>query len=146
MKFIIPKNRVSNLMENLLKEDRDYMLPQNHPMIKVIRGSFGREPFIFNTSYAAPFAEDDSYVDVKIVYSIPEINLWKKDDMYEGTIYILVEKIILSLGGYSYQVYGYHDIPTWIWDDLQDHLTDNINDWNLPVEVDFNLEIKKRNT
>jgi hypothetical protein len=145
MKFIIPENRINLIIKNLIKEDRDYMLPQNHPMIKVIRGSFGREPFIFNTSYAAPFTEDDSYVDVKIVYSIPEINLWKKDDMYEGTIYILVEKIILSLGGYSDQVYGYHDIPTWIWDDLQDHSDDNINDWNLPVEVDFNIEIKKKN-
>jgi hypothetical protein len=145
MKFIIPKNRVSNLMGNLIKEDRDYMLPQNHPMIKVIRGSFGKEPFIFNTSYEAPFAEDDSYVDVKIIYSIPEINLRKEDDTYIGTIYILVEKIILSLGEDVDQVYGYNDIPTWIWDDLLDHLADNINDWNLPVEVDFDLEIKKRN-
>jgi hypothetical protein len=144
MKFIIPENRVNSIVKNLLNEDRDYMLPQNHPMIKVIRGSFGKEPFIFNTSYTAPFAEDDSYVDVEITYSIPKMNLWKEDDMYKGTIYILVEKIILSLGEYADRVYGYHDIPTWIWDDLQDYSADNINDWNLPVEVDFNIEIKKK--
>lgn len=146
MKFIIPENRINPIVGNLIKEDSDYLLPQNHPMTKVIRGLFGKEPFIFNTTYNTPFAEDDSYVDVKILYSIPEINLWKKDDTYEGTIYILVEKIILSLGRYSDQVYGYHDIPTWIWDDLLDNLADNINDWNLPVEVDFTLEIKERNT
>jgi hypothetical protein len=144
MKFIIPENKINSIVKNLLNEDRSYLLPQNHPMIKVIRGSFGKEPFSYNTSYAEPFSEDNSYIDVKIVYSIPEINLWKKDDMYEGTIYILVEKIILSLGEYSDQVYGYHDIPTWIWDDLQDHLGDNINDWNLPVECDVNIEVKKK--
>jgi hypothetical protein len=144
MKFIIPENRVSNLMENLLNEDRDYLLPQNHPLIKTIKASFGKEPFIFNTSYVAPFAEDDSVVDVHIAYSTPKINLWKEDEMYKGTIYILVEKIILSLREDAEQVYGYHDIPTWIWDDLQDHLADSISDWNIPVDVDFDITIKKK--
>lgn len=144
MKFIIPENRINSIVKNIIKEDRDYLLPQNHPMIKVIRGSFGKEPFIFNTSYDAPFAEDDSYVDVEITYSIPKINLWKEDDMYKGTIHILVEKLILSLGENTEQVYGYHDIPTWIWDDIQDYLSDKINDWNLPVECDFDIKVKKK--
>ena len=144
MKFIIPENRVNSIVKNLIKEDRDYLLPHNHPMIKVIKGLLGKEPFIFNTSYAAPFAEDDSQVDVEITYSIPQINLWTDNDMFIGTMYILVEKIILSLGGYSDQVYGYHDIPTWIWDDLSDYLKDKINDWNLPVDCDVNIEIRKK--
>lgn len=144
MKFIIPENRINPIVKNLIKEDIDYVLPQNHPMIKVIRGSFGKEPFIFNTSYTAPFAEDDSHVDVEITYSIPKINLWKEDDMYKGTIYILVEEIFLSLNEHTEQVYGYHDIPTWIWDDLSDYLRDKITDWNLPVDCDVNIEIRKK--
>lgn len=144
MKFIIPENRVNSIVKNLIKEDEDHLLPHNHPMIKVIKGLLGKEPFIFNTSYEAPFAEDNSQVDVEITYSIPQINLWTDNDMFIGTIYILVEKIILSLDGYSDQVYGYDDIPTWIWMDLQDYLADKINDWNLPVDCDFNIEVKKK--
>lgn len=144
MKFIIPEYKINPIIKNLLKEDRDYLLPQNHPMIKVIKGSFGKEPLIFHTSYAAPFAEDDSYVDVEITYSIPKISLWKEDDMYKGTVHILVEEIFLNLNEHTEQVYGYHDIPAWIWDDIQDYLADKIEDWRLPVAVDFIIKVKKR--
>ena len=139
MKFIIPENRVNNVMVNYLNEDNDKRLPQNHPMIKAIKGSFGKEPYEFETNYSAPYSLGDEYVDAKIIYTVPVISIWKDDNHYKGTIYIFVEKILLSLNDDVEQVYKYYDVPTWIWDDIQDKLLEDIENWNLPVSVDFEI-------
>jgi len=146
MKFIIPKNRVFNLMENLLREEREEYLPQDHPLIKTIKASFGKEPYVYETSYAAPYSMGEDYVDVKIIFSISKISLWRHNvrNEYVGTVYILVEKIILTLNNDVEEFNKLDNIPSWIWEDIQDKLLENISNWNIPIDVDFDIKMKKK--
>jgi hypothetical protein len=82
--------------------------------------------------------------DVKIIYKITGVNVWKSTiaDFYEGTVHVEVDNInvkpVADDYDYHFEEMEIDDIPSWIWDDLQDKISDDVAKFfSTDVDVDF---------
>ena len=87
---------------------------------------------------------DEEYVDVLIKYEIDKVNVWKASIYepeleYEGTVYISIEKILIgNKETNSWEIAQRDDIPEWVWDSLQDNISDIVKKWfSAGVDVDI---------
>jgi hypothetical protein len=139
-------HKVKGTNSNIVTEseswaDRNYRLPKKHPMVQAIIRVIG-ESGVFNDSYSLPYSENDDMEDYQIDYHIDKVSLWADDDgEYNGTIYLMLDKIILgdSEGDDWTRVYGRDDLPSFCWDDLEEEIIEKIEKWIPNVGVDIEL-------
>jgi len=97
----------------------------------------------FETSFTPRYFSDE-YYDVKIIYKILGVNVWKHEDeeYYTGTVHIDVDSInvkpVADNYEYHFEEMEIDDIPSWIWDDLQDKIIDDVAKF-FYADVDVNL-------
>ena len=139
-------HKVKGTNSNIVTEseswaDRNYRLPKKHPMVQAIIRVIG-ESGVFNDSYSLPYSENDDMEDYQIDYHIDKVSLWADDDgEYNGTIYLMLDKIILgdSEGDDWTRVYGRDDLPSFCWDRLEEEIIEKIEKWIPNVGVDIEL-------
>jgi len=97
----------------------------------------------YDTTFTPRYFSDEMY-DVKIIYKITGVNVWKSTiaDFYEGTVHVEVDNInvkpVADDYDYHFEEMEIDDIPSWIWDDLQDKISDDVAKFfSTDVDVDF---------
>ena len=97
----------------------------------------------FETSFTPRYFSDE-YYDVKIIYKILGVNVWKHEDeeYYTGTVHIDVDSVnvkpVADNYEYHFEEMEIDDIPSWIWDDLQDKIIADVAKF-FYADVDVNL-------
>jgi hypothetical protein len=139
-------HKVKGTNSNIVTEseswaDRNYLLPKKHPMVQLIIKVIG-EVGVYNDSFIQPYDENDDMEDYQIDYHIDKVSLWADDDGdYNGTIYLMLDKIILgdSDGDDWTRVYGRDDLPSFCWDAMEEEIIERIKKWIPNVGVDIEL-------
>jgi hypothetical protein len=103
----------------------------------------------YNTEYNNTF--DEVTLDVSIEYHVEKSVVWKSklENMafyqgfrteYEGTIYIIVDRLLVGLKDEDTweRMYGYDDIPEYIWDDLKETIWGQVKKY-FDTDVDFDI-------
>lgn len=137
-------HKVKGTNSNIVTEskswaDRNYLLPKKHPMVQAIIKVVG-EAGVYNDSFIEPY--DENMVDFQIDYHIDKVSLWADEDGdYNGTIYLMLDKIILgdSDGDDWTRVYGRDDSPSFCWDAMEEEIIERIKKWIPNVGVDIAL-------
>ena len=137
-------HKVKGTNSNIVTEskswaDRNYLLPKKHPMVQAIIKAVG-EAGVFNDSFIQPY--DENMVDFQIDYHIDKVSLWADEDgEYIGTVYLMLDKIILgdSDGDDWVRVYGRDDLPSFCWDAMEEEIIERIEKWIPNVGVDIDL-------
>lgn len=97
----------------------------------------------FETTFTPRYFSDE-YYDVKIIYKILGVNVWKPEDekYYTGTVHIDVDSVnvkpVADDYEYHFEEMEIDDIPSWIWDDLQDKIIADVAKF-FYADVDVNL-------
>lgn len=97
----------------------------------------------FETTFTPRYFSDE-YYDVKIIYKILGVNVWKHEDeeYYTGTVHIDVDSVnvkpVADDYEYHFEEMEIDDIPSWIWDDLQDKIIADVAKF-FYADVDVNL-------
>ncbi len=97
----------------------------------------------FETTFTPRYFSDE-YYDVKIIYKILGVNVWKHEDeeYYTGTVHIDVDSVnvkpVADNYEYHFEEMEIDDIPSWIWDDLQDKIIADVAKF-FYADVDVNL-------
>jgi hypothetical protein len=127
---------MKKIIKNILKEYVDKSTGE------LIKDFLNNENNIFSESFVIPY--DEEYVDVLIKYEIDKVNVWKASIYepeleYEGTVYISIEKILIgNKETNSWEIAERDDIPEWVWDSLQDNISDVVRKWfSAGVDVDI---------
>jgi len=127
---------MKKIIKNILKEYVDKSTGE------LIKDFLNNENNIFSESFVIPY--DEEYVDVLIKYEIDKVNVWKASIYepeleYEGTVYISIEKILIgNRETNSWEIAERDDIPEWVWDSLQDNISDVVRKWfSAGVDVDI---------
>lgn len=127
---------MKKIIKNILKEYVDKSTGE------LIKDFLNNENNLFSESFVMPY--DEEYVDVLIKYEIDKVNVWKASIYepeleYEGTVYISIEKILIgNRETNSWEIGERDDIPEWVWDSLQDNISDVVRKWfSAGVDVDI---------
>ena len=130
-------------MERLLEEsfhEADFADREVSNQIRDFLETFHGE---YDTTFTPRYFSDEMY-DVKIIYKITGVNVWKSTiaDFYEGTVHVEVDNInvkpVADDYDYHFEEMEIDDIPSWIWDDLQDKISDDVAKFfSTDVDVDF---------
>ena len=97
----------------------------------------------FETTFTPRYFSDE-YYEVKIIYKILGVNVWKHEDeeYYTGTVHIDVDSVnvkpVADNYEYHFEEMEIDDIPSWIWDDLQDKIIADVAKF-FYADVDVNL-------
>jgi len=97
----------------------------------------------FKGKYLMPYTDKDDYVDFVISYNVTRVSLWKsngKHCMYEGTVYVKIDKIMVGFEGTDdwENVKNIQNLPSWIEDDFKDLILDELNIFdNICMDVDY---------
>jgi len=97
----------------------------------------------FKGNYLMPYTDKDDYVDFVISYHVTRVSLWKsngKHCMYEGTVYVKIDKIMVGFEGTDdwENVKNIQNLPSWIEDDFKDLILDELNIFdNICMDVDY---------
>lgn len=127
---------MKKIIKNILKEYVDKSTGE------LIKDFLNNENNLFSESFVMPY--DEEYVDVLIKYEIDKVNVWKASIYepeleYEGTVYISIEKILIgNKESNNWEIGERDDIPEWVWDSLQDNISDVVRKWfSAGVDVDI---------
>lgn len=100
----------------------------------------------FETTFTPRYFSDE-YYDVKIIYKILGVNVWEHEDekYYTGTVHIKVDSVnvkpVVDNYEHNFEVMEMDDIPSWIWDDIQDKIIDDVAKFfSADVDVNFGFE------
>ena len=136
------RDLIKKILEESFKEV-DFADREVSNQIKDFLNTFHGE---FETTFSPRYFSDDLY-DVKIIYAISGVNVWKSTiaDFYEGTVHVEVDSINVKPVGddydYHFEEMDIDDIPSWIWDDLQDKIADDVSKFfSADVDVNFGFE------
>jgi hypothetical protein len=97
----------------------------------------------FKGKYLMPYTDKDDYVDFVISYHVTRVSLWKsngKHCMYEGTVYVKIDKIMVGFEGTNdwEEVRRIQYLPSWIEDLFKDLILDELNIFdNICMDVDY---------
>ena len=115
------------LIKKVLREEtgKSYYLPEEHPIVKIIKKLINS-----NDDYETEtidFYENDSK-EIKIKYSVNRVRVWPiEDGKFEGTIYLNIDGLLMYDGDGWVRLYGYHDIPEYVWDDFYENILDYLS-------------------
>jgi hypothetical protein len=97
----------------------------------------------FKGKYLMPYTDKDDHVDFVISYHVTRAILWKsngKHCMYEGTVYVKINKIMVGFEGTNdwENVKKIQNLPSWIEDDFKDLIQNELNIFdNICMDVDY---------
>ena len=116
MKLIITESQY----KKILKES-ERLNDVGEMITDFINENFGE----YNTYYNNTF--DEITLDVSIEYHVEKSVVWESDlgsSKYAGTVYIIVDRLLVGLKDVDTweRMYGYHDIPDYIWDGFMDEI------------------------
>ena len=91
--------------------------------------------------YSMPYSSaDDDYADWSVTYKIDRVSLWGTEKYarckYSGTIYLELIEIKVGFEG-DWEEYGIWDLPSWVKDDIENKILDNIGQFLPMVCVDL---------
>ena len=146
MKLIITESQYKKMLnESERKNDVGEMITE------FINDNFGE----YNTEYNNTF--DEVTLDVSIEYHVEKSVVWKSksENMafyegvgpeYEGTVYIIVDGLLVGLKDKDTweRMYGYDDIPEYIWDEFQETIWTQVKKY-FDTDVDFDIEFNEKN-
>ena len=125
------------LIKKVLRENTEtYYLDDDNGWVKAIKKLIDLNN-TFESEYS-DFDENENF-EIKIKYSTSKVRVWKSDDLesIEGTIYLTIDKLLIYDGDGWSRLYSYFDIPSWVWDDLEEKLIDDLSGF-VPITVDRN--------
>lgn len=134
-----------DLIKKIIREevDYDFTLDNNHPMVRAIVNVIG-EVGEYEDWYTTPYSDNEDATDVFIRYKIDKVSLWKEEenDYFLGTLKLIVTDILI---GYSEEdewdrVYYRDDLPSFIWERLEENIIENVEKWVPNVGVDIELK------
>jgi len=90
--------------------------------------------------YSMPYSEaDDDYADWKVEFKVDKISLWETEKYveckYSGSVYIDADVMVGFEG--DWEEYSIWDLPSWVKDDIEDKILDNIEKFLPMVCVDL---------
>ena len=93
--------------------------------------------------YSMPYSSaDDDYADWIVTFKVSKVSLWETEKYdrckYSGTVYLDADVMIGFEG--DWEEYRIWDLPSWVKDDIEDKILDNIEQF-LPmicVDLTFN--------
>ena len=97
----------------------------------------------YKGKYLMPYTDKDDYVDFVISYHVTRASLWKsngKHCMYEGTVYVKIDKIMVGFEGTDdwENVRKIQNLPSWVEDDFKDLIQNELNMFdNICMDVDY---------
>ena len=137
MKLIITESQ----FKKILKEERDTEVGEL--ITDFINSNFGK----FESSYYNP--SEDDVINLSIEYHIEKCSIWKTkpenvppyqlfSTEYEGTVYIIVDRLLVDLNNTWERMYGYDDIPEFIWDEFKEKIWTQVKKY-FDTDVDFDI-------
>ena len=90
--------------------------------------------------YSMPYSHsEDDYADWKVKFKVKRVVIFPKDSEpgcnYSGTVYLDVDVMVGFEG--DWEEYGMGDLPSWVQDDIEDKILDNIEQYLPMVCVDL---------
>ena len=90
--------------------------------------------------YTMPYSHsDDDYADWRVEFKVDKVSLWETEKYdgckYSGTIYLDADVMVGFEG--NWEEYGMGDLPSWVQDDIEDKILDNIEQFLPMVCVDL---------
>ena len=90
--------------------------------------------------YSMPYStSDDDYADWKVEFKVDKISLWETEKYdrckYSGSVYLHIDVMIGFQG--DWEKYGIWDLPSWVKDDIEDKILDNLEQFLPMVCVDL---------
>jgi hypothetical protein len=94
--------------------------------------------------YSMPYSHsDDDYADWKVSFNVKRITIWPTDTevfcRYSGTIYITMSDVIVGFEG-DWDKVGLGDLPSWVQDDIEEDILENLNKFLPMVCVDITFD------
>ena len=93
--------------------------------------------------YSMPYStSEDDYADWKVEFKVSRISLWETEKYvgckYSGTIYLEADVMVGFEG--NWEEYGIGDLPSWVKDDIEDKILNNIEQFLPMVCVDLTFD------
>jgi hypothetical protein len=91
--------------------------------------------------YSMPYSTaDDDYADWRVEFKVDKVSLWETEKYdgckYSGSVYIKIN-IMIGFEG-DWEKFNYiTDLPSWVQDDIEDKILDNIEQFIPMVCVDL---------
>ena len=91
--------------------------------------------------YSMPYSHsEDDYADWKVKFKVKRITIFPKDSepgcKYSGTVYLKAD-VIVGFNGDWDDKFNIWDLPSWVKDDVEDKILDNIDQFLPMVCVDL---------
>ena len=90
--------------------------------------------------YSMPYSSaDDDYADWKVEFKVDKVSLWETEKYdrckYGGSVYLDIDVMVGFEG--DWEEFGIFDLPSWVKDDIEDKILDNIEKFLPMVCVDL---------
>lgn len=131
------------LIKKVLREEtgKSYYLPEEHPIVKIIKKLINS-----NDDYETETIDyyENNSKEIKIKYSVNRVRVWPiEDGKFEGTIYLNIDALLMYDGDGWERLYGYHDIPEYVWDDFYETILDYLSKFiNITDRGEFLMDIE----
>jgi hypothetical protein len=93
--------------------------------------------------YSMPYSHsEDDYADWKVKFKVKRVVIFSKESEpgcnYSGTVYLDVDVMVGFEG--DWEEYGMGDLPSWVQDDIEDKILNNIEQYLPMVCVDLTFD------
>ena len=93
--------------------------------------------------YSMPYSHsEDDYADWKVKFKVKRVVIFPKDSepgcKYSGTVYLDVDVMVGFEG--DWEEYGMGDLPSWVQDDIEDKILNNVEQYLPMVCVDLTFD------
>ena len=90
--------------------------------------------------YTMPYSHsDDDYADWKVEFEVNTVKLWETEKYnrckYSGSVYLDADVMVGFEG--DWEEYGIEDLPSWVKEDIENKILDNIEQFLPMVCVDL---------
>jgi hypothetical protein len=92
--------------------------------------------------YSMPYStSENEYADWKVTFKVTRISLWESDEYneckYDASVYIKTDVMVGFEG--DWEEFKIWDLPSWVKDDVEDKISDNISVFLPMVCFDINF-------
>ena len=93
--------------------------------------------------YSMPYStSEDEYADWKVTFKVTRVSLWKSikynECMYGASVYIKADVMVGFKG--DWEKFKIWDLPSWVKDDVEDKILDNIDQFLPMVCADITFD------
>jgi len=133
---------MKSLIKKVLREEtgESRYLPKGHPIVKIITKIINS-----NSDYETEVSNySGTGEEIKIKYSINKVRVRFLDwGTLEGTIYLNIDGLLMYDGDGWVRLYGFHDIPEYVWDEFYDDVLGYISKFvDITNKYGFTIDIE----